>query len=439
MRPTGSAAPAGATPAPLAPPAVLARGPEAAQAALAREPGADRTTERNRSAALDAVRAIAALMVLLAHASFIADNGYPGPVGMAVRQMLGAGVLIFFSLSGYLIAGPFLRALVAGAPPPPIRAYLLRRAARIYPAYWLALGAVVILLPPPGGVRAYQWPVHLLLAQSSWPHAGEPTSIFFVAWTLGVEAAFYLFVPLAALVLRALHPRPWRVGTLLGAVVGAGALTAVWAYLAPVELGSDTGLLSLLARIGLQVSLYAFCPGMALALANIAAERNAPLLRRPGLLGHPGAMLPAAAALWAAAYAMERSGERILALNYQVPFVLASGLILAAMATEGRLTRRLSRLLAPVGLISYGIYLWHDTVVQLVWRHSRLGWHGGGAAWAADSVLVLAATLPLAALSWLAVERPAMRAAARWARRRAPVPGWRDGRASRSAEPPPPP
>jgi peptidoglycan/LPS O-acetylase OafA/YrhL len=114
--------------------------------ALRRDETVDRTAERNRSAVVDSVRALAALMVLVAHSSFIANNGTPGAVGLALRQMLGAGVLIFFSLSGYLIAGPFLRALVDGRPLPSISTYLVRRATRIYPAYWIAFAAVLILL-----------------------------------------------------------------------------------------------------------------------------------------------------------------------------------------------------------------------------------------------------------------------------------------------------
>src|SRR5262249_10509534 len=153
-----------------------------------------------------------------------------------LRQMLGAGVLIFFSLSGYLIAGPFLRALVDGRPLPGIRSYLVRRVARIYPAYWLAFGAVLLLLWPPGGVRAYQVPVHLLLLQSSWPVNGEPTAIFFVAWTLGVEMAFYAFVPLAAWALRAIHPRPWRPGRLAAVVLAGGVASAAWSYAALTQL-----------------------------------------------------------------------------------------------------------------------------------------------------------------------------------------------------------
>lgn len=394
------------------------RGPEpvlADEVALARDDAADRTRERNRSSIIDALRALAALMVLAAHAGFIANGGNPGPVGTALRQMLGAGVLLFFSLSGYLIAGPYLRALVQGRPLPSARAYLVRRAARIYPAYWLALAAALVALWPAGGVAAYQWPVHLLLLQSSWPVAGEPTSLFFVAWTLGVEAAFYAFVPVAAWALRKLHPAPWSPNRLAGLVLAAGVASASWVYVDQLALGGDRSTLALLGRIGLQSWLYAFCPGMIVALAALAGPGNWRGFH--AAMGRPAVVLAAAGVLWGLAYVMERAAAPVLAINYQVPFVLASGLVLGTLVVAGPWVRPLARALAPVGLISYGIYLWHDTIVNLLWQHTSIGFRGGADAWAADIVLVMAITLPLAAGSWFAVERPAMRRAAAWVRR----------------------
>jgi peptidoglycan/LPS O-acetylase OafA/YrhL len=391
---------------------------KATEVALRRRETGDRTEERNRSGVVDAVRAVAALMVLTAHSSFIANNGTAGPIGTALRQMLGAGVLVFFSLSGYLIAGPFLRALVEGRPLPAIRTYLVRRAARIYPGYWVAFGAVLLLLWPAGGVKPYQFPVHLLLLQSSWPVAGEPTSIFFVGWTLGVEAAFYVFVPVAALVLRALHPGPWRAGRLCAVVIGGACASVVCAYVSSVTLGSDVSVPALLVRVGLQNWIYAFAPGMVIALAAIAAEQNRGWSWFESLMAKPVVTLPVVALLWGAGYATERSTSTFLSANYQAVFVLASGLFLGTVVVAGKWIRPFVRILAPVGLISYGIYLWHDIVVQLIQQHTSVGFRGGGIAWFGDCLIVAAITAPLAIVSWFVVERPVMRRAAEWGRRR---------------------
>lgn len=195
---------------------------------VARDQGGDRTDAVNRSAVVDMLRAVAALSVLVAHSSLIATGAGGTDVIKPLRQMLGAGVLLFFGISGYPIAGPYLRALAAGDPLPRASAYLVRRAARIYPAYWIALGCVILFLMPTGGIKPYQVPVHALLLHSSWPVPGETTAICFVGWTLGIEFAFYLFVPLAAAILRAVHPKPWRVRDLVLLVVAGWAATSYW-------------------------------------------------------------------------------------------------------------------------------------------------------------------------------------------------------------------
>jgi peptidoglycan/LPS O-acetylase OafA/YrhL len=411
----------------------------AVDVALRRDESGDRTAERNRSGVVDSVRALAALMVLVAHASFVANNGAPGPVGTALRQMLGAGVLIFFSLSGYLIAGPFLRALVEGRPLPRLGAYFVRRAARIYPAYWIALAAVLLFLWPAGGVRPYQFPVHILLLQSSWPVNGEPTSIFFVAYTLGIEASFYVFVPLVALVLRGVHPKPWRPSVLAALVIAAGVASAAWSYVAATKIGIGRTLLQRFFEIGLQSWLYFFCPGMVLALAATAGpSRGWDAFKR--LMATTRLALPASVALWGLAYAMERSHTLLVVGNYQVMFTIAAGLFLGAVIVAGPWINPVVRVLAPIGLISYGIYLWHDVFIDVLIRtHSPIGVTGGPAAWVADCLIVTAMTLPVAALSWFAVERPSMRAAAAWARRRGPgrelTPTGRRPRASARARP----
>src|SRR5947209_13516877 len=60
--------------------------------ALRRDEAADRTKERNRSGVVDALRATAAMMVLVDHTGLIAAGPTPGTVATAVRHTLAAGV-----------------------------------------------------------------------------------------------------------------------------------------------------------------------------------------------------------------------------------------------------------------------------------------------------------------------------------------------------------
>lgn len=392
----------------------------ATEVALRRDEAADRTTERNRSGVIDALRATAALMVLVDHTSLMANGATPGPVATAISHMLAAGVYLFFVVSGYLIAGPFLRALVNGEPLPRIGAYAVRRAARIYPAYWVAFIAVLVVLSPVGGIRSYQPPVHLLLLQSSWPHVGEPEAIFAPAWTLGIEVVFYLLVPLAALLLRAIHPRKWSPGGLAAAVMAGAGLSIGWTYFVHVGLGSSTSQLTLVAEIGLQMWFFAFCPGMLIALAALAVDRGGLWSRFRALTARPSVCLGLAGALWVAAYAMERSGSRWLMTTSTPTYILACGLVVGCLVVAGDWVKPLVRVLAPIGLISYGIYLWHFIVIEGLLRHTSIGLHGGGLAWLLDVGLVVAITFPLAAASWFGIERPVMRRAAKWVSQRQP-------------------
>jgi peptidoglycan/LPS O-acetylase OafA/YrhL len=126
---------------------------------------------------------------------------------------------------------------------------------------------------------------------------------------------------------------------------------------------------------------------------------------------------PLAALLWAAAYAIDHySSLKLIVLGRAVYFV-ACGLILGCSVVAGRWSTRAVRVLAPLGLVSYGVYLWHGMVIKLLYAHTSVGLHGIGLPWLVDSLLVLAITLPCAALSWFGIERPLMQRAAGWARR----------------------
>jgi peptidoglycan/LPS O-acetylase OafA/YrhL len=383
--------------------------------ALRRDEAGDRTSERNRSGILDALRAIAALMVLVDHTHWLSLGPNPGPLAAAISKMLAGGIYLFFAVSGYLIAGPFLRALVTGDPLPRPAPYLLRRAARIYPAYWLAL-AVALVIPPAPHISAYQAPVHLLLLQSAWPHLGEAEALYPVAWTLGIEIVFYLLVPLAAGFLRFLHAGPWRPGRLAGVVVASGVAMVAWTYFVERHYGGSTGTWPLLARNAFLTSVAAFCPGMVVALAALGAQESQGWRCFRWLMARPWLCFSLAAVLWGTAYVMFHAGTPGLVITSPSLYYLACGLILGCCVVAGPWITWPVRVLAPIGLVSYGIYLWHATVIKFLFNETSLV-HGIAFGWLLDSLLVLAITLPIAAASWFGVERPLMRRAARWAKR----------------------
>lgn len=329
---------------------------------------------------------------------------------------------LFFALSGYLIPRAFLGALIDGAPLPAASSYLVRRGARILPAYWIAFLAMVLFVLHGVTIHWWQYPLHLTLLQNQV--AGEGQSLFFVAWTLGIEALFYLFVPLGAYALRALYRAPIDVGRLARIVLGVWALSVVWVVWA-AHAYPNTGASGAVAdadvfRLNLPPMLSMFCPGMLVWLAQTpqAASRGGAwalyryVVRRPWL-----ALSLAAAFIVASAYAFASTSTVVFDLSKEL-WALSAGLIVATALQGWGWLRPAARVLAPIGVISYGIYLWHWVAVEWLERHWKPLAHAGFGAWLVHIAIVLAFSLPAGWLSWVLIERPLLTRTAGWARRR---------------------
>jgi peptidoglycan/LPS O-acetylase OafA/YrhL len=170
--------------------------------AFSRTPGA--------ISALDGLRAVAILLVLLRHAVWLPAHDRAGvhlPVGswdLAVPLLNGwIGVDLFFVLSGFLITHHLLRhearerALHVGR-------YLAARALRIAPTYVavlvLAVAGAVPLYSVASGHLGWRVAYHLLFLQDYLP-----PDIVVPYWSLGVEEKFYLLAPLLLLTLGRLR------------------------------------------------------------------------------------------------------------------------------------------------------------------------------------------------------------------------------------------
>src|SRR5262245_25213979 len=126
---------------------------------------------RPRYEALDGVRMLAAIAILVHHAHNPMGLGYG-----VTSPDLSLAVFVFFSLSGFLVFRPFARGLVS------TRDHLTRRLLRIFPAYLVALAATFLFAgsPPVGeGLR------NALMIQV--PETGQPLGVLAVAWSLPVE------------------------------------------------------------------------------------------------------------------------------------------------------------------------------------------------------------------------------------------------------------
>ena len=87
---------------------------------------------------------MAALAVFFHHVGFWSSATFDSSLGGYLAR-LDIGVPVFFMLSGFLMFRPVAASVIDGAPLRPALEHLWRRALRIYPAFWAALAAIVLL------------------------------------------------------------------------------------------------------------------------------------------------------------------------------------------------------------------------------------------------------------------------------------------------------
>jgi peptidoglycan/LPS O-acetylase OafA/YrhL len=384
-------------------------------------PGAS-VTQHQRWASVDALRAIAALMVLASHAPSLG----PGHQAFLARELprLGVGVWIFFAASGYLIAGPFLRAVVEGRALPPTGRYAVRRAVRILPAYWLALALILILASGSAVAHWWQIPVHALLVHGLVP--GELKNLYVVAWSLSVEAIFYVLVPVGAwTVWRMAKRRPIAVDRLITGVlvIWAAAVAFSLALGAAFPIHAGRPLPGGVQVLGLVGDLANFCPGMLIFLALTVREDADSRWRRryTTVASRPLMAIAAAGILFIVATDLPFHTSAVAAAMQGPLFGVASGLVLAVFL-HGDWTRPVAKVLAPIGLASYGVYLWHFVILSALVHHGvTIAGGSSNTSVIMRLAFLVAVTVPAALASWLLLERPLLRRTTGWERRRTVV------------------
>jgi peptidoglycan/LPS O-acetylase OafA/YrhL len=335
---------------------------------------------------LDGLRAMAVAAVFLYHSRI---DWLPGGF---------LGVDLFFVLSGYLITSLLLVEWEAGTRIN-LRRFWLRRARRLLPALVVVVLAALVLASifaradldrtrsDAVSSLLYYTNWHLILANHSYfVRMGNP-SLLQHLWSLAIEEQFYVIWPLVlvpGLVLIGRRRLPYAVAAGI-----AGSTALMWILYTPndpsrVYYGTDTRAFLLLMGILL-----------ALVWPHIERLRRAlPLLELLGVAALVGSVLlfrqmedfnPT----------LYRGGDLAAAFCFAV-------LIAAVAHPETGLGRALG--VAPlrwIGERSYGMYLWHWPVVELMRPGVDIPWTGPGVVVAQAAIVVSAA-----ALSYRFVEQP---------------------------------
>ncbi|WP_084510386.1 acyltransferase family protein [Nocardia lijiangensis] len=370
------------------------------------------TSARSRGfvPALEGMRGMAALGVLVTHVAF--QTGATGmPVLGRVWERFDMAVAVFFALSGFLLWRPHATAARGLGAAPSAVDYLRHRAARILPAYWAVVCAVLVLLPSAADTAGLRvWMSNLALLQVFVPLT--LTDGLTQMWSLSVEVAFYLVLPLLALAVVRLRGKSarWRVP----AILTLALVSLSWNFL-PVPTPD-----AIHADNWLPAYLPWFAAGM--LLAELADDVH-PLSLWRRIAGNQ--LLMWTVALIAFLFSstdfggpagLTRAEPWQYAAKMGLGAIIGFGL-LAPLVLGDRKHRWLeSSVAATLGRWSYGIFLWHLAVLSIVFPVFGILPFAGSFVWVL--ILTVAITLPVAAASYALVEEPARKLARRMDRRK---------------------
>jgi peptidoglycan/LPS O-acetylase OafA/YrhL len=330
----------------------IREGPPRSTAAAAPAARATAATGAARIVGLDGIRGLAALYVVLYHIFLRAWSGYPGsyhaPFWATTLSHGRGAVAMFIVLSGFSLGlGPAR----SGWKLKSIGTYAHRRAWRILPPYWAALGFSLVMtwyvvaqpnLPVPDRKSVV---VYGLLVQDVFT-VGSPNRAF---WSIAIEAQLYVLLPLLLLLVRRVSA--WAMVALVAAIVVTIGVLGPHVALMNTALVKFTPDLAVLFAVGL------------MAAGIVAAgERTR---------SRPWAGYALAAAVAAIGLMVVKGSV----WSYFNPFWLdlawapAIGCFLAAVATSRpRLVGRFlnSRVPRSLGSCSYSLYLTHLPIVIAV-------------------------------------------------------------------------
>ncbi|MDX6570153.1 MAG: hypothetical protein QOH15_2731 [Gaiellales bacterium] len=395
----------------------------------------------SRIAGVEGLRAFAAGAIVLLHAfSILAAAGLIVNSGWltVVTIPLNDGVTLFFVLSGFLLWRPFASAVAGGRELPSLRRYARNRVLRILPAYWavLALSALVLqsvrLVPvsahPLAG--ALHDPALLvkdaLLAQELAP--STLSSGIEPAWSLAVEVTFYVLLPLLGLLAAWLATRAasrrhrlaaaLAPAALLVVVALAGKLVATFVVPGPEGAFRDSWH-SVLDRSFL-THADLFAAGMLVAVLRVEHEHGRfELTARMRTITN--CTLGYAAPLAFVCYfaVPHYVGEPLTALL----FAVLVARVVASPPGDGpsALVRLLERRpFVAAGTASYSAFLWSFPATVFLAQHGLV--LKGQELWLVpiDYAIVVMVVAGLSAITYVVVERPALRL--RRPSRRPPVP-----------------
>jgi peptidoglycan/LPS O-acetylase OafA/YrhL len=369
---------------------------------------------------LDGVRGLACTLVIILHVVVAPLPLMPGSwfdlVRFHIQPFMSAGVDLFFILSGFLISG----ALMDGKEKPfYFRRFWVRRAARIFPVYYLLIALAFIIRQVGSEYPTIETNSLVYASIPEWYYAiyiqnfkmviGNNTgnNMLGVTWSLAIEEQFYLVFPF--LVYFVSRKR------LLGVAVAIIGLTPLIRGILVKEINWPAGyLLSLSRTDALMMGFIVACIVRSEKSLLVASkwQRHLNWAAAALIMAQLFGLWNYIAFAWLKAFGMSLYFLTLLCVQYPLINLAMAFLFLNIFTRKSGPLRFvfLSRPLKMIGLVSYGAYMYHQSINYVLWASI----YGGDPAVTRVSqiyvpVLVLALT---AAVSWSSLkyfEKPARR------------------------------
>lgn len=281
---------------------------------------------------IDAIRGVAAFVVAVSHA---VDAWYPSFQAWSIGAVnLGrVGIVAFFVVSGYVVG----MTLSKQTP----RTFVVRRLWRLYPVYWLATAVFILALITTQEVTP-DFSLFVILINLTMAQGFIGTqSILGVAWTLGIELAFYAQATFAKVLGRL--PAVAIVGWFWLGMFAAMALSNYYA-------GSHYSAV---------MPLMMFTASMGYALYLWEAQR-----RRLVLAQLVAAVLLVPILSWFLSANQQTTAFTVWPpVGFSASYLVGLGLFAVFYAVRNR---RSHNWLLWLGATSYALYLFHTTVIMVV-------------------------------------------------------------------------
>ena len=350
-------------------------------------------------APIDGLRAIAVVAVLLYHAGV---NWIPGGF---------LGVDLFFVISGYVITRLLLDSIEESSALD-LRAFYAARLRRLFPSLLLMMASTTIIVAiwaPDAAKRFFQEIPYVLTGSNNW-HLVANHQDYFAAigrppllqhtWSLAVELQFYLIWPIILLgILKYFGKKNIARGALSIATISGLALfifslnvdSASSSRISHIYFGSDTHSLGLFLGAALAVS---WVPQN---LSKNISQRAQDFVDFIGVIGLLG--------LLSTFLFIDESNATLYRIAFPLAAIFGCFTLTSLVHPASRFAPLISKKpLLWIGQRSYGIYLWHWVIFQIM----RPGIDLAGDVWAINAVRILI-VLGLADISLRYVEIPIRR------------------------------